>query len=331
MRAIENANKLNEIKCISVISGGSWGFIMWLYEATPDATTNNIANYISRNKETQWGTRGPAEISKFSNWFEHWSTEIQINILDMTSLKGKQTPKFMGDIRKQLNARGLIHADIYFVVESVNSAAKNAFIDYCWFRNEPVGPIDGFECAKTFDSIAYTDLKILRKDRQLHDINLLDVLSYCSSAWATVAGQANKHGHSTREFYGAPEKVPGRYDKLRLVDAGGTFNDPLVPYMIKERYKKSHGIEIWNFDFSAYGRKCVNGILNEIFKLREAMERVGEPIGAKEIKHVTEEVLEPGEYKFIIKDRVIVHCAMHGKYSRDEFIHFFKTMRSGIK
>eukprot|EP01084_Bolivina_argentea_P099211 178339_1 len=89
MRRLEDDKKLGKIKCISAISGGSWGFIMWLYEDKPGSVSQNIIDWIYQNDMAEWGPQGPIEVTGEGSWFEKWTLQIQRFILDMTSLKGK--------------------------------------------------------------------------------------------------------------------------------------------------------------------------------------------------------------------------------------------------
>eukprot|EP01084_Bolivina_argentea_P221846 375643_1 len=305
----------------------------------------------------EWGPKGPGEHGDIrppkESWFERWSIDIQRYILDMTSLRGKKTPIFEttpknAGIRVQLTKKGLKDAKIFFVVESVDpqvlaskktgvevvhrlnyfgvGAGLAQFKDYCWFTSSPQGG-DYFRCSKEQTIYAMGNTRIKQKDN-LRRIHIVDVLNYCSSAWATEKGQVNKHKHTTKELriYEGGTKIKKRF---RLVDAGGTFNDPLIPYFVYARYKKSTGFMIWNFDFSGYTKSDKMGNLEQMSKLKAALKRIDKPLAKDALKKIIGQTKGVRQrYSFEIKNRLIKHCPLYGEHSKEQLVTTFPTRRT---
>eukprot|EP01084_Bolivina_argentea_P137286 241781_1 len=271
MRRFEDTNTLDTIDSISLISGGSWGFIMWLYEDEPNAVVENIYDYIYEHGN--WGTKGPIETKtlKKKSWYEKWEKEIQTNIIDMTSLKGpgKSLPKFGPDFRQRLNEKKLPYVQVYFVVETTSPRTRKGeeVRNYCWFKSSH-DKGEEFQCLHHIHNYDIQETRIVRKvdtmvsgkkeKVNIYDpVYLLDVLNYCSSAWATPGGKAKLTRVLTKEFRGSHTEDFDSKDFItyHLMDAGDSFNDPLIPYMVNDYYSlRSHGAgdvkQIMNFDFS---------------------------------------------------------------------------------
>eukprot|EP01084_Bolivina_argentea_P304322 525523_1 len=151
LRELEDKGKLTQIDCVSLISGGSWGFILWLFEdpKNKNSAYDNITHSIKDGGE--WGLGNKFQTGKFGKWqFNEWINEIKTQILDMTTLKGKQT-NFKGIIGQRLKYRKLENWTVYFVVESLQDNINGELKDYCWFKSDKTS--DTFQCSKHMTEI----------------------------------------------------------------------------------------------------------------------------------------------------------------------------------
>eukprot|EP01083_Nonionella_stella_P053938 142526_1 len=347
MRAIEDHNKLSQIKCISLISGGSWGFILWLYEEKPGSTDHAILKWMLNHDMASWGTKGPFEKGwPFQeSWWIRWVSEIEKNIVKMTTLDS--TTNFDHTFRAKLKERGLESATVYFVVESVGTNLHSIkiggkkrtftnriwgladFNDYCWFKSSltvtdaVVVAGETFSCSKVIpgcpaNGCPMSSLSIHRKYEESGLVRILEVLAFCSSAWATQAAHVSMTRHTTPIITITIPEIPEKVQTFRLIDAGGTFNNPLVPLMIDDAYLLTKKVKIWNWDFSHQKNN-----VKEISHLNEVMKQIGKPIEdfvwRKSTGHNRAQV-------FKIEGRLIYHCPLFGKWSKNKMMKEFPTM-----
>eukprot|EP01084_Bolivina_argentea_P304323 525524_1 len=292
LRELEDKGKLTQIDCVSLISGGSWGFILWLFEdpKNKNSAYDNITHSIKDGGE--WGLGNKFQTGKFGKWqFNEWINEIKTQILDMTTLKGKQT-NFKGIIGQRLKYRKLENWTVYFVVESLQDNINGELKDYCWFKSDKNS--DTFQCSKDMTEIPIPDEQtVINKaagDKKL-TLTLEHVLTYCSAGFSSKT--ALEQGVKMPTF---PFEI--NHKQWFLTDSGGTFNEPVFPYIMDEQYKNHI---IWNFD------PVEEGSLFGINKLPQAMTNVGQ----KEYK--LEFIgCEKGIYYMKFKNRIIKHCLLYG-------------------
>eukprot|EP01083_Nonionella_stella_P257959 882380_1 len=244
-----------------------------------------------------WGPLGPIERKGLSgSWFNFWRKQIQRHITDKTSLPRSPLTTFKG-IRRQLETKHLEKATLYFVVESVRLSRKSLirayselsetsltkFQDYCWFKSSPVtGTCEVFECSKDSRSYPMDDDTVVIKwgrDHKRKPVPILDVLTYTSSAWAGAVSYASVSRKTTKKLW--VSLGDGKHQAFRLIDSATTFNDPLVPYMLDDKYTKSNHIQIWNFDFSYYEKGDKLGNMKAISVINKAMKRIGKPFNVE--------------------------------------------------
>eukprot|EP01084_Bolivina_argentea_P195994 336078_1 len=355
MRGLAYHQQLDDIRCISLISGGAWGFAMWLYEDHSGRAKRNILRHLQTTEAQHWGPRGPGEEGfeclSPAWWWNNWSDGVQTNIIDMTSLKGSPMPKFKSDIRHQLNLRGLSKATLYWVVEKtkVTGGVHESLEDFCWFINEGDRTIfdkdraiahgksiaaagrhvhskhrvvktkerthsagldhehDYFQCSVEREPFLYIEVSRTTGDREGDAaVTLLDLLAYISSAWACYPGTPSTRplvlkgaGIADATSAAAPERGDLR---IRIRDAGATFNDPLIPYLtFPQKYsERVNPIEIWNFDFSesTFAEKGLLSSGSVIDTFTEVMKRVG-----RTVKLVAQPEMNP-EYGGVSKYRI---------------------------
>eukprot|EP01084_Bolivina_argentea_P007260 13643_1 len=355
MRQIEKDNKLNEIKCISVISGGSWGFILWLFEDDNLRASEQIKTYISTNSEDKkWGPKVPHELvdeNQHKNYWWKWIREIKTNILHMTSLKNNDDILFKGHIGSKLSTKKLNDVTVYFVVESV-SLKKLKHQDYCWFKSDSRS--DTFECAKNvvkkdkkkgvdYFPMNEFDFKVQKVDdpwhpensennKHFHDIRLVDVLSYCSSAWATehVAMKLTARFEKTNLLWIHKKDDHAVNKKFRLIDSGYTMNDPLIPYMVYPIYTEENKYEIWNFEIDPIEHYMSGPFFDRykhIHRLKEKMEAIDNN-GNYELKKIC---FEEGMTIFESDNRMIKHCSLYGKEKHYKEIEEFPIVDWSLK
>eukprot|EP01084_Bolivina_argentea_P227083 383542_1 len=366
LRKIEEQGKLDKIKCISVISGGSWGFFLWLYEEKPGQARENILRWYYENDMIPWGPAGPVESkAKIKSndrvkdtWWERWKQQIKQYVYSMTSLQGESVPEFNDGFRERLKSRGIPDVTVYFVVESVDPQIKRTehfthksfqkvrvqpktrktvsrisglarFEDYCWFKSVVGFVGEQFMCSKWTEPVPISNTKI-KSAKKRNPVNILDILAYCSSAWATELAKTGMHKHLTKEFR---IQRNGKEESLRLIDAGGTFNDPLLPYMLK--FDKIgcldiNGDEIWNFDFSEIkpkGQTNPLGNLKVLNKLYGVMRMIGRKVDDKILPRQIQGASGKDKlYKFELWGRILYHVPLYGVHSKEKMVLGFSTM-----
>jgi len=323
-----------------VISGGSWGFAMWLYDNEQHDTLKHIFQSLHTHKD-KWGPEIPLDEVR-TNWFDFWSQQVEMHVMDKTPGWNHDTSPSLATARQKLVDKGLPNTQVYFVFESVTFNSKKKlgkktllgrkikrvtitnklkhfgdFLDYCYVT---IGPQQHFSCLRSLEvQVPLDQLQIDQRNTEVdRPIHLIDVLSYCSSAWSTLKGLTNVHAHVTRRFTAGE-------NTYRLVDAGGTLNDPLMMYFVDDRFR---GSTVLNFDFSGYDSLEENN-LKEVKKFfQEFMSDY------REMDHVENQITGSGTgrcYHYEIDGKVLKHIPLFGAASREHMGGFFPTMRRNIK
>eukprot|EP01084_Bolivina_argentea_P293158 504159_1 len=348
MRAIEEYGVLPEIRCVSLISGGSWGFFMWLYEDIPGHAASNIIDFFDV-ENPKWAREipkwGPAIEKKRGDWFNAWSHSIQKNIIDMTGPRVGELK--LQDIRDRLRHKGLADAKVYFVVQSIDLKASIThravhFKDFCWFISSVANNAqkDVFKCMNGFGmeyDIKHVQVNVKKNTKNYRPITLRDILNYCSSAWATRGALAEGHSHTTQKIRASDTEIPDLTKEYRLVDAGAVFNDPLVPFLHNTEIPDTY--IVWNFDFSLMkSGESPWGNVKEIMLLNEP--KLMRKIFPKHAPHQLKcdngqgfHALTPQNFEAFHRpvyhckyaNRIIFHYPLYGMVSKHKMIYFFPT------
>eukprot|EP01084_Bolivina_argentea_P088996 160678_1 len=290
LNKLESLGKLDKVKCISAISGGTWGLIMWLFKNPNEDIKTSIST-----SGYPWGPyAGLSNFVKSGTPYEQWSAEIKKHIFNITSLKDQTV--LLNQVKEKLKVKfpnaGANGMTVYFVADSVDTKSKSKsswtrpktktktkstdyltdFIERCWFVVSTGTTKNYFTCST--DTTHYDLEKAVMKtnEGEYRKVELLDVLTFCSAAWAM------EKAHSKMRFIGlrpttdifriytdanwdgnVAHIVAGMdYKPWRLIDAGGTLNIPVSPYLTNDKYKMQNGYEIWVIGMSKWINKLTD-------------------------------------------------------------------------